>query len=103
MYVPSNIVHTPAESGLLVITDCNSSNFDVICPYIRVTLIITLLLIYLPTKGTPYEFASSPKIDGTTFAESLGDWYFHRGKVPTKLLDSCYYVQCNKECPPNPC
>ena len=52
--------------------------------------------------GTPYEFNASPRINGVNFAESLGDWYFKRGKVSTQLMDSCHTVQCNPKCPSTP-
>ena len=54
------------------------------------------------TAGTPYEFNLSLRITGVNFAESLGDWYFKRGKVPTQLMDSCHTVQCNPMCPSKP-
>jgi hypothetical protein len=62
--------------------------------------------LYMPSclshVGTPYEFNASPRINGVNFAESLGDWYFKRGKVSTQLMDSCHTVQCNPKCPSTP-
>jgi ribosome maturation protein SDO1 len=58
--------------------------------------------IYMPAcfdhTGDLSKFTTSPKINGTTFAESLGDWYFGRGKFPTQLVDTCRTINCTPGC-----
>eukprot|EP00479_Gromia_sphaerica_P011572 TRINITY_DN576_c0_g1_i2.p1 TRINITY_DN576_c0_g1~~TRINITY_DN576_c0_g1_i2.p1 ORF type:complete len:328 (+),score=79.60 TRINITY_DN576_c0_g1_i2:307-1290(+) len=35
------------------------------------------------------------QINGVTYAQSLSDWYFERGQLPTQLLDLCGRLPCN--------
>ena len=69
-----------------------------LCCINAVQLQIMQMFFLTCTSGDLIQFVNSPRINGTTFAESLGDWYFGRGKVPTQLVDSCHTVDCNPDC-----
>jgi hypothetical protein len=37
----------------------------------------------------------SPSINGSSFGQSLGDWYFHRSVDGKQLIDDCGELPCN--------